>query len=71
MKRIIGLKVVGNQKVKGSGMCKSVPICLGPRRSMFFSLSILLLSLILSISVSAPVKQNEKAMAYQIGETLP
>ncbi len=24
-----------------SGMCQSVPICLGPRRSMFFSLSIL------------------------------
>ncbi len=53
------LKVVGNQKVGGSGMCQSVPIFLGPRRSMFFSLSILLSSLILSISVSAPVKQNE------------
>ncbi len=53
------LKVVGNQKVGGSGMCQSVPICLGPRQSMFFSLSIFLLSLILSISVSAPVKKNE------------
>jgi hypothetical protein len=53
------LKVVGNQKVGGSEMCQSVPICLGPRRSMFFSLLILLSSLILCISVSAPVKQNE------------
>jgi hypothetical protein len=35
----VPLKVVGNQKVGGSGMCQSVPICLGPRRSMFFSLS--------------------------------
>ncbi len=49
----IALKVVGNQKVGVSGMCQSVPICLGPLQSMFFSLSIL------SISVSAPVKQNE------------
>ncbi len=53
------LKVVGNQKVGGSIMCQSVLICLGPRRSKFFSLSILLLSSIWFISVSAPVKQNE------------
>ncbi len=53
------LKVVGNQKVGGSGMCQSVQICLRPWRSMFFSLSTLLSSLILCISVSAPVKQNE------------
>jgi hypothetical protein len=53
------LKVVGNEKVWGSGMCQSVPIRLGPRRWRCVSLSILLLPLILSISVSAPVKQNE------------
>ncbi len=56
---IYPLKVVGNEKVGGSRMCQTVPIWLGPRRSMFFSLSILLSSLILCISVSAPVKQNE------------
>jgi hypothetical protein len=48
------LKVVGNEKEGGSGMCQTVPICLGPRRSMFFSLLI-----ILCISVSAPVKQTQ------------
>ncbi len=53
------LKVVGNEKVGGSGMCQTVPVCLGPRRSRFVSLSILPSSLILPISVSAPVKQNE------------
>ncbi len=53
------LKVVGNEKVGGSGMCRTVPIWLGPRQSRFVSLSILPLSLILHISVSAPVKQNE------------
>jgi hypothetical protein len=53
------LKVVGNEKVGGSGMCQSVPIWLRPRRSRFVSLLILLASLILRISVSAPVKQNE------------
>jgi hypothetical protein len=53
------LKVVGNEKVGGSGMCQTVSIWLGPRRSRFVSLSILPSSLILSISVSAPVKQNE------------
>jgi hypothetical protein len=53
------LKIVSNEKVGGSGMCQSVPIRLGPRRSRCVSLSILLSSLILSISVSAPVKQNE------------
>ncbi len=34
------LKVVGNEKVGGSGMCHSVPIWLRPRRSRFISLSI-------------------------------
>ncbi len=29
---LISLKVVGNEKVGGSGMCQTVPICLGPRR---------------------------------------
>jgi hypothetical protein len=53
------LKVVGNEKVGGSGMCQTVLIWLRPRRSRFVSLSILPSSLILSISVSAPVKQNE------------
>jgi hypothetical protein len=53
------LKVVGNEKVGGSGMCQTVPIWLRPRRSRFVSLSILPSSLILCISVSAPVKQNE------------
>jgi hypothetical protein len=53
------LKVVGNEKVGGSEMCQSVPMWLGPRRSRFVSLLILLSSLILRISVSAPVKQNE------------
>ncbi len=56
-------KVVGNEKVGGSGMCQTVPIWLGPRRSRFVSLSILPSSLILSIFVSAPVKQ--------IGNVLP
>ncbi len=55
----VTLKVVGNEKIGGSGMRQTVPICLGPRRSRFVSLSILPSSLILSISVSAPVKQNE------------
>jgi hypothetical protein len=54
------LKVVGNEKVGGSGMCQTVPIWLGPRRSRFVSLSILPSSLILSISVSAPVKQMNR-----------
>ncbi len=40
---------------RGSGLCQSVPIWPGPRRSRFVSLSILLSSLILRISVSAPV----------------
>jgi hypothetical protein len=53
------LKVVGNEKFGGSGMRQTVPICLGPRQSRFVSLSILPSFLILSISVSAPVKQNE------------
>ncbi len=64
------LKVVGNEKVGGSGMCQSVSIRLGPRRWRCVSLSILLLPLILSISVSSPVKQNEQAMSYWIGKTL-
>ncbi len=46
----INLKVVGNEKVGVSGMCQTVPIWLGPRRSRFGSLSILLSSLILRIS---------------------
>ncbi len=53
------LKVVGNEKVGGSGVCQSVPIWLGPRRSRFVSPSILPSSLILSISISATVKQND------------
>ncbi len=52
-------------------MCQSVPILLGLRRSRYVCLLILLSSLILRISVSAPVKQNEQAMSYRIGETLP
>ncbi len=32
------LKVVGNEKVGGSRMCQTVPIWLGPRQSMFFTL---------------------------------
>jgi hypothetical protein len=55
----IHLKVVRNEKARGSGKCQSVPIWLGPRRSRFVSLSVLLSSLILRISVSAPVMQNE------------
>ncbi len=53
------LKVVGNEKKGGSERCQTITICLWPRRSMFFSLLILLSSLILCISVSAPVKQNQ------------
>jgi hypothetical protein len=53
------LKVVGNEKVGGSGMCQTVPIWFGPRRLRFVSLSILPSTLILRISVSALVKQNE------------
>ncbi len=63
------LKVVSNEKVGGPGMCQSVPVWLGPRRLRFVSLSILLSSSILSISASAPVKQNEQAISYRIGET--
>ncbi len=57
--KISTLKVVGNEKEGGSGRCQTFPICLWPRRSMFFSVLILLLSLILCFSVSAPVKQNQ------------
>ncbi len=49
------LKVVGNEKVGGSGICTvchTVPIWLGPRRSRFVSLSTLPSSLILFISVN-------------------
>ncbi len=53
------LKVVGNEKEGGSERCQKFTICLWPRRLMFFSLLILLSYFILSISVSAPVKQNE------------
>ncbi len=52
------LKVVDNEKIGGSGMCQSVPICLGPRRSRFVSLSILLLSLILMYFRFCQVNQN-------------
>jgi hypothetical protein len=38
--KIASLKVVGNEKVGGSGVCQTVPICLGPRRSGFVSRSI-------------------------------
>ncbi len=65
------LKVVGNEKEGGSRRWQMIGIGLRPRRSRFVCLIILLLSLILSISVSAPVKKNEKAMTYQKGETLP
>ncbi len=51
--------IVKGSRQRGSGMCQTVPICLGPRRLMLFSLLILLSSLILCISVSAPVKQNQ------------
>jgi hypothetical protein len=53
------LKVVGNEKEGGPGMCQSALIWLGPGRTRFISLLILLSSLILHISVSAPVMQNE------------
>ncbi len=53
------LKVVGNGKEGRSERCQTFTICLWPRRSMFFSLLILLSFLILWISVSAPVNQNE------------
>jgi hypothetical protein len=59
IKKFIVVVVDSNEKVRGSGKCQSVPIWLGPRRSRFVSLSILLSSLILCISVSAPVMQNE------------
>jgi hypothetical protein len=55
----LGLKVVGNEKEGGSGKCQTFAICLRPRRLRFFSLLISLSSLILCISVLAPVKQNE------------
>ncbi len=50
-------------------MCQSIPIWLGPWRLRFISLSILLSSSILSISASAPVRQNQQAMSYRIGKT--
>jgi hypothetical protein len=53
------LKVVGNEKEGGSRRWQMIGIGLRPRRSRFVCLIILLLSLILSISVSAPVKKNE------------
>jgi hypothetical protein len=55
----VGLKVVGNEKEGGSRRWQMIGIGLKPRRSRFVCLIILLLSLILSISVSAPVKKNE------------
>jgi hypothetical protein len=55
----ITLKVVGNEKEGGSRRWQMIGSGLRPRRSRFVCLIILLLSLILSISVSAPVKKNE------------
>jgi hypothetical protein len=53
------LKVVGNEKEGGSRRWQMMGIGLRPRRSRFVCLKILLSSLILCISVSAPVKKNE------------
>jgi hypothetical protein len=53
------LKIVGNKKEEGSGKWQMVKIGLGPRRSRFVSLLILLSSLILCISISAPAKLNQ------------
>jgi hypothetical protein len=53
------LKVVGNEKEGGSRQWQMIGMGLRPRRSRFVCIIILLLSLILWISVSAPVKQNE------------
>jgi hypothetical protein len=55
----LALKVVGNEKEGGSRQWQMIGICLRPRPSRFVCIIILLLSLILCISVSAPVKQNE------------
>ncbi len=63
------LKVVGNEKEGWSRRWQMIGIGLRPRRSRFVCLIILLSSLILCISVSAPVKQNEKAMSWRIGKT--
>ncbi len=57
------LKVVGNEKEGGSGRWQMIGIGLGPRRSRFVCLLILMSSLILCIYVSAPVKQNQLAMS--------
>jgi hypothetical protein len=53
------LKVVRNEKEGGSRRWQMIGIGLRPRLSRFVCLLILLSSLILYISVSAPVKQNE------------
>ncbi len=45
-----------------------IGIGIRPWRLRFVCLIILLLSLILCISVSAPVKQNEQVMSYRIGK---
>jgi hypothetical protein len=58
-KLFLFLKVVGNEKEGGSRQWQMIGIGLRPRRWRFVSIIILLLSLILCISVSAPVKQNE------------
>ncbi len=63
MTPIDALKVVGNEEEGGSRRWQMIGIGLGLRRSRFVCLLILLSSLILFISVSAPVKQNEKAMS--------
>ncbi len=53
------IKVVGIEKEGGSRSWQMIGIGLRPRRSRFVCLIILLSSLILCISVSAPIKQNE------------
>ncbi len=57
--KFVRLKVVGNEKEGGSRRWQMIGIGLRPRRSRFVCLIILLSSLILCISVSAPGKQNE------------
>ncbi len=53
------LKVVGNEKEGGSGRWQMIGIGLGTRRLRFVFLLIFLSSLILCISISAPLKQNQ------------
>jgi hypothetical protein len=69
-RKSITLKVVCNENQGGSGRWHTFGIGLRLWRSRFVCLLTLLSSLTLRISVSAPVKQNEKALSYLIGETL-